>query len=49
LAKKYYKDSDLWWLIARANNLPGDSIFVEPAQRIIIPFNYLKIISSMES
>ncbi len=37
LAYKFYKDSSLWWIIAKANGLSGDSIFLDPAQRIRIP------------
>lgn len=37
LAKKYYKDSTLWWVIAMANNLEGDSIIVTPGTTLYIP------------
>ena len=37
LAKKYYKDSTLWWIIAIANNLDGDSIIVTPGTTLYIP------------
>jgi hypothetical protein len=49
LANKYYKDSTLWWIIARANPdyISGDSFFLEPATRIRIPVNHIEIIQQM--
>ena len=38
-AFKYYKDTSMWWVIALANNLPGDSIYIEPGTQIFIPQN----------
>ena len=29
----------MWWVIALANNLPGDSIYIEPGTQIFIPLN----------
>ena len=37
LAKKYFNDSTLWWIIAIANNLDGDSIIVTPGTTLYIP------------
>jgi len=44
LANKYYKDSRLWWIIARANNLGKGDISVPIGIQIRIPYNYLNII-----
>ncbi len=37
IAHKYYNDSTLWWIIAKANLLKGDSIFIEVGKKIRIP------------
>lgn len=37
LADQYYKDSTLWWIIASANNLKRDSIYITPGTQIRIP------------
>jgi nucleoid-associated protein YgaU len=37
LAKKYYKDARLWWIIASSNNIPKDSIYVSPGTQLRIP------------
>lgn len=43
LAYKYYQDVTLWWVIAKANNLKGDSMFIQPPKRIRIPVNLSNI------
>ena len=30
IATDFYGDSTLWWVIAMANDLPGDSLFTTP-------------------
>ena len=37
LAFDFYGDSSLWWIIASANSLPGDSLYLEPGMQIRIP------------
>ena len=37
LAFDFYGDSSLWWVIASANSLPGDSLVVEPGTQLRIP------------
>jgi len=37
LADKYYKDVDLWWIIAKASNIHNGSMFIEPGIQIRIP------------
>jgi hypothetical protein len=44
LAYSYYKDSRLWWIIARANNLGQGSLNVPIGRQIRIPNNYIEII-----
>jgi hypothetical protein len=39
LAFNFYGDESLWWIIASANSLPGDSLYLEPGSQIRIPSN----------
>jgi hypothetical protein len=39
LAFDIYKDQSLWWLIASANNLPGDSLYPPVGTQLRIPTN----------
>lgn len=39
LAHDIYKDQTLWWIIASANNLPGDSLFPPIGMQLRIPSN----------
>lgn len=48
LANEYYNDSELWWLIAEANNLGRGTLYVEAGQRIRIPMNVSRLFSRME-
>jgi len=43
IAQDFYQDSSLWWVIASANALPGDSIYPPIGIQLRIPIN-LKII-----
>ncbi len=45
LAYDYYQDTSLWWIIASANSLPGDSLFIEPGTQLRIPANVLSAIN----
>ena len=47
LAHRFYKDRTLWWLIAIANELPGDTLFVPPGTQLFIPKNISKINRNM--
>lgn len=40
LAKRYFGNSKLWWIIAMINNIPGDSIMVEVGTQLYIPMEY---------
>jgi hypothetical protein len=44
LANKYYQDSSLWWIIARANNIGKGDLTVPLGKQIRIPFAYISII-----
>jgi phage tail protein X len=44
LAYKYYTDSRLWWIIARANNLGKGDLTVPIGKQIRIPKDYLSIV-----
>jgi len=43
LAHKYYKNSLLWWIIARANNLGKGDMEVPIGKQLRIPYNYIGI------
>lgn len=37
VALDFYGDTSFWWVIASANALPGDSLYIEPGMQIRIP------------
>jgi nucleoid-associated protein YgaU len=39
IANDFYGDSTLWWVLAMANDLPGDSIFIGDGVQLRIPAN----------
>lgn len=38
LAFQYYEDTRLWWVIQRANSLPGGTFQIPAGMRLRIPF-----------
>ncbi len=48
LAKKYYGDETLWWIIARANNLPGYKLSVNTNRQLRIPANVSVIMNRLK-
>lgn len=46
LAYDFYQDSSLWWVIASANALPGDSIYPPIGIQLRIPTDIQRILSS---
>ena len=44
LAFKYYQDSSLWWIIARANNIGKGSLTIQYGLQLRIPQNQFEII-----
>jgi hypothetical protein len=49
LANDFYGDVDLWWIIASANSLTGDSLFPPIGMQLRIPVNVQDIINSYKS
>lgn len=49
LAFDFYGDTGFWWVIASANALPGDSLYLEPGAQIRIPANISGIISNYKA
>lgn len=49
LANDIYKDSSLWWIIASANGLPGDSLVPPIGGQLRIPANVKSIINQYNS
>ena len=46
LALDFYQDSNLWWVIASANALPGDSIYPPIGIQLRIPTHIQTILSN---
>ncbi len=46
LAQDFYGDTSFWWVIASANALPGDSLYVEPGMQLRIPIDVASIINN---
>lgn len=49
LAKKYYGDSNMWWIIAVTNNINDASIYIEPGTQLRIPTNVQPIMSNLSN
>jgi hypothetical protein len=45
LANNFYGNTDYWWIIATANSLPGDSLYIEPGTQLRIPTNIQAIVN----
>jgi len=48
LAKKYYNDSSLWWIIATANNINDANFYVPDGVQLRIPNDLQRIVSDLE-
>lgn len=46
IAYDFYQDSNLWWVIASANALPGDSMYPPIGIQLRIPTNLQSVLSS---
>lgn len=46
IALDFYQDTSLWWIIASANALPGDSIYPPIGIQLRIPTDIQSIINS---
>ena len=47
LAQRFYGDSNLWWIIAKADNINDGSIGLKPEKRIRIPVEIQSILDSL--
>ena len=48
LANKYYKNPDLWWVIAQANHIGKGTLVIEPGIQIRIPTDLSGILNDLE-
>ena len=46
LAYQYYQDSNLWWIIASANNVHDGKLGLADGTVLRIPQNYIEILSN---
>lgn len=46
IASDYYGDPSLWWIIASANNLPGNSLYLTNGTQVRIPADYRGVIDN---
>jgi hypothetical protein len=46
MALDFYQDSSLWWIIASANALPGDSIYPPIGVQLRIPVDIKSILNN---
>jgi hypothetical protein len=49
LAYDFYQDSNLYWIISSANNLPGDSLVPPIGMQLRIPANIQSVINNYQS
>jgi hypothetical protein len=49
MALDFYSDDSLWWIIASANGLPGDSLFPPIGIQLRIPVNPKTILSDYKT
>ena len=49
LAHKYYKDTSLWWIIAKANSLDSAIVGLDPTKQIRIPTDIEPILVKLET
>ncbi|MBC8428393.1 hypothetical protein H8D04_00775 [bacterium] len=49
VAYRYYGDTTLWWIIAKANSIRDGSFSLKPDEKLRIPGNVPQIISDLRS
>lgn len=49
LAYDVYRDESLWWIIASANSLPGDTLYPPVGMQLRIPTNIQNVITQFNS
>ena len=47
MAQRYYNDSNLWWIIAKANNMIDGTMGLDPEKRVRVPLDIEKILQSV--
>ncbi len=47
IAQRYYGNSNLWWIIAKANNMSEGQIGVDPEKKLRIPQEIDSILNSL--
>ena len=48
IAQRYYNDSSLWWIIAKANELSRGEISADPLKKLRIPTEIDDILESVQ-
>lgn len=46
IAFDFYGDTSFWWVIASANSLSGDSLYIEPGTQLRIPVDLSSVINN---
>ena len=46
VALDFYGDTSFWWVIASANALPGDSLYIEPGMQLRIPSDLSAVLNN---
>ena len=49
LAHRYYGDSTLWWIIAKANKIKDGSFALKPDEKLRIPSNIAQVTNDLQS
>ena len=49
MAYQFYQDASLWWIIASANALPGDSVYPPLGVQLRIPLDPQNVVSAYKN
>ena len=49
MAYRFYKDTSLWWIIAKANGIRDGSFGLKPDEKLRIPSNIAQITNDLQS
>lgn len=47
IAQRYYGDSNLWWIIAKANEISNGQIGLDPEKKIRVPIDIENILNRL--
>tara|TARA_A100001391_G_scaffold18254_1_gene10195 strand:- start:1889 stop:2167 length:279 start_codon:yes stop_codon:yes gene_type:complete len=47
IAQRYYGDSNLWWIIAKANEISSGQIGLDPEKKIRVPIDIENILNKL--